>query len=64
MVNSEDPGAMARYILVMIYAAKICFGLPHYEKDAYSNLLKILPPKTKFSDKYADIFHISDQNRL
>ena len=33
------------------------------QKQAYSNILKILPPKTrKFSDKNSDIFHISAQN--
>ena len=32
-------------------------------KHAYSNILKILPPKKwKFSDKNPDIFHISAQN--
>ena len=33
-------------------------------KHAYSNILKILPPKKKknFSDKKTDIFHISAQN--
>ena len=32
-------------------------------KHAYSNILKILPPKKwKFSDKNSDIFHISAQN--
>ena len=32
-------------------------------KQAYSNILKNLPPKTKFSDKNSDIFHISAQNK-
>ena len=32
-------------------------------KHAYSNTLKILPPKNgNFSDKISDIFHISAQN--
>ena len=32
-------------------------------KHAYSNSLKILPPKNKnFQTKYSDIFHISAQN--
>ena len=32
-------------------------------KQAYSNILKILPPKNeKFQIKISDIFHISDQN--
>ena len=32
-------------------------------KQAYSNILKILPPKNrKFSDKNSDIFHIYAQN--
>ena len=35
----------------------------HYEKHAYSNILKILPPKNKnFQIKNSDIFHISAQN--
>ena len=33
------------------------------QKHAYSNILKISPPKTvKFSDKNSDIFHVSAQN--
>ena len=33
------------------------------KKQAYSNILKILPPKKrKFSNKNSDIFHISAQN--
>ena len=36
---------------------------PSLRKHAYSNILKILPPKKwKFSDKNSDIFHISAQN--
>ena len=38
--------------------------MSHYE-NAYSNILKIFPPKKKkrnFSDKNSDIFHISAQN--
>ena len=32
-------------------------------KHAYSNILKILPPKNdNFSIKYSDIFHVSAQN--
>ena len=31
-------------------------------KHAYSNILKILPPKMKISNKNSDIFHISAQN--
>ena len=31
-------------------------------KHAYSNILKIPPPKTEVSDKISDIFHISAQN--
>ena len=32
-------------------------------KQAYSNILKILPPKNEnFQIKYSDIFHISAQN--
>ena len=37
--------------------------LIHYEKQAYSNILKILPPKKwKFLDKNSDIFHIFAKN--
>ena len=33
------------------------------ERDAYSNILKILPPNNeKFQIKNSDIFHISAQN--
>ena len=31
-------------------------------KHAYSNIIKLSPPKSMFSDKKADIFHISTQN--
>ena len=31
-------------------------------KHAYSNIFKISPPKSKFSDNYSDIFHISAKN--
>ena len=36
----------------------------HYEKHAYSNILKILPQKKEenFQIKNSDIFHISAQN--
>ena len=36
----------------------------HYEKQAYSNIQKILPQKKKwkFSDKNSDIFHNPAQN--
>ena len=33
----------------------------HYE-NAFSNILKILQPKGKLSDKNSDNFHISAQN--
>ena len=34
-------------------------------KHAYSNMLKILPPRNEnFQIKSSDIFHISAQNRL
>ena len=37
--------------------------LSHYEKKAYSNILKILPPKNvNFQIKDSDIFHSSAQN--
>ena len=36
---------------------------PTLRKHAYSNILKISPPKNwKFSDKNSDLFHISAQN--
>ena len=36
---------------------------PPLRKHAYSNIVKILPPKNeKVSDKNTDIFHISAQN--
>ena len=38
-------------------------NLTHYEKHAYSNILKILhPQKENFQIKNSDIFHISTQN--
>ena len=40
-----------------------CQVLVSLRKHAYSNILKILPPKNwKFLDKKIDIFHISAQN--
>ena len=45
---------------VPIYQHK---DLPSLRKHAYSNMLKILPPKTEnFQIKNSDIFHISAQN--
>ena len=35
---------------------------PTLRKHSYSNILKISPPKTEFSHKNSDIFHISAQN--
>ena len=41
----------------------IFLRLRHYEKHAYSNILKILPPKNEnFQIKSSDIFRISAQN--
>ena len=41
---------------------KLTIHLP-LRKQAYPNILKILPPKKwKYSDKNSDIFHISAQN--
>ena len=44
---------------------KVLFSIQKYSlrKHAYSNILKILPPKNEnFQIKYFDIFHISAQN--
>ena len=44
--------------LIRVFAD--CMSL---RKHAYSNILKISPPKNwKFSNKMSDIFHISAQN--
>ena len=59
--NGELGGAMqecasehALNALIQIYTLR---------KQAYSNILKILPPKNEnFQIKNLDIFHISDQN--
>ena len=50
-----------------IYRQKVKFKLstsePPLRKHAYSNILKILPPKNEtFQIKNSDIFHISAQN--
>ena len=46
----------------MKYCTFILVNFP-LRKHAYSNTLKILPPKNdKFSDKNSDIFNISAQN--
>ena len=46
------------------YVSRITMAdMSSLRKHAYSNILKISPPKTlKFSDKNSDIFHISAQN--
>ena len=47
----------------MISISVFCAMSDPSRKHAYSNILKILPPKIwKFSDKNSDIFHISAQN--
>ena len=48
-------------------SGRLCFLIVTFPKSlrkhAYSNILKILPPKEwKFEDKNSDIFHISAQN--
>ena len=41
----------------------ICFHIETLRKHAYSNILKISPPKNEdFPIKSSDIFHISAQN--
>ena len=50
-------------IATSIYESVVDFPNPHNEKHAYSNILKIWPPKKwKFLDKNSDVFHISAQN--
>ena len=39
-----------------------CLACGTLRNHAYSNILKITPPKTEFSDKNSDIIHISAQN--
>ena len=58
--NWNRPNGLTNYP-VLLTTVQI---FPHtLRKHAYSNILKILPPKNrKFSDKNSDIFHISAQN--
>ena len=54
----------APYIVLAkrIFAIRICSKIT-LRKHAYSNILKILPPKNaKFQIKNSDIFHVSAQN--
>ena len=44
-------------MLVPIDSAKA--ELCHYENTPIQNVLKISPPKNKFSDENSDFFHIS-----
>ena len=53
----------------LLFGFKLRFGVSHctpqvpLRKHAYSNILKILPPKNEnFQMKNSDIFHISAQN--
>ena len=67
-------GAGARVIEVLLYLVLcntirvylILFCIALYfplRKHAYSNILKIIPPKNEnFQMKHSDIFHISAQN--
>ena len=50
--------------LFLLFFSRLCLkGLySSLRKQTYSNILKILPPKMKISDKNSDIFHISAQN--
>ena len=50
---------------VITALSEYLFSILPLRKQAYSNILKILPPKKKkwkFSDKNSDILHISAQN--
>ena len=56
-----------RSLLVVISPERLCFVVMTFSmslrKHAYSNILKILPPKNEnFQMKNSDIFHISAQN--
>ena len=51
-----------RQLLKLCYIVS-CYYLFPLRKHAYSNILKISPPKTEnFQVKNSDIFHISAQN--
>ena len=54
-VTKEDTG--------QLIIASVFTDSTHYEKHAYSNILKILPPKNEtFQTKNSDFFYISAQN--
>ena len=59
MANTVDPDQMLQKAQ-MIYNMR---KEPPLQKYAYSNILRILPPKIEnFQTKNSDIFHISAQN--
>ena len=50
-------------MLFVLYRSYGCCLQDSLRKHAYSNILKILPPKNEnFQIKHSDIFHISAQN--
>ena len=68
MTNSENPDEIAVSSGFALFA-KVSYwsvrmkGLIPSRKHAYSNILKLLPPKNEnFRGKKSDIFHISAQN--
>ena len=64
MANTVNLYVMSRLIWIYTVCRGTCIRVSlHYKKHAYSNLLKISPPKTEsFPKKKSDSFHISSQN--
>ena len=59
--NQMFCGIWSGSTLFVIYPTLLKTEKP-LRKHAYSNILKILPPKWEILDKNSDIFHISAQN--
>ena len=59
--QTEVPQTSGQFSVVLLEITSTCFLT--LRKHAYSNILKISPPKTEnFQIKNSDIFHISIQN--
>ena len=58
-----DPRIPHFYIVKLGFTEVYIISLIFAQKQAYLNILNILPPKTEsYQEKNSDVFHISDQN--
>ena len=59
--RQKNKVTMLFIVVIIIIIIIIIIIFITLRKHAYSNILKISPPKNEFSDKCSDIFHISAQ---